>query len=230
LRPTLTADDFKLAFALALERHGLRLQETRNSANQFVPDVFHFRLPEAFRDPVFRPGRTVHVVFDREVFQRVRDEDLGRVRGQPIRPILAGFGEPVTDWLFQSALEARAGESAFTLLADEDWPHGEGWLLVYSLRWMGAARRLAAPDSVAAVFCRPDGAVLVDGTDLVRLIATTQPGRVAAAGMNPPALDLGAARRLAQQRLRELVERREPAARSSAGLSLWLVAAFTHMH
>jgi len=50
-------------------RHGLRLQETRNSANQFVPEVYHFPLPEAFRDPVFRPSRTGHVVFDREVFQ-----------------------------------------------------------------------------------------------------------------------------------------------------------------
>ena len=104
LRPTLGGDVFRTAFALALERHGLRLQETRNSKNQFLPGVFHFRLPDAFRDPVFRPERTCHVVFDREVFQRVRDEDLGRVRGQPIRPVLAGFGEPVTDWLFQSAM------------------------------------------------------------------------------------------------------------------------------
>ena len=64
-----------------------------------MPEVYHFPLPEAFRDPVFRPSRTGHVVFDREVFQRVRDEGLGTVRGQPIRPVLAGFGEPVTDWL-----------------------------------------------------------------------------------------------------------------------------------
>ena len=59
-----------------------------------------FRLPDAFRAPVFRPDRSFHVVFDRSVYQRVRDEDLGRVRGQPIRPVLAGFGEPGTDWLF----------------------------------------------------------------------------------------------------------------------------------
>ena len=39
-----------------------------------------------------RPERTCHVVFDREVFQRVRDEDLGRVRGQPIRPAVGGVG------------------------------------------------------------------------------------------------------------------------------------------
>jgi len=34
-----------------------------------VPEVYHFPLPEAFRDPVFRPSRTGHAVFDREVFQ-----------------------------------------------------------------------------------------------------------------------------------------------------------------
>jgi hypothetical protein len=223
MRPTLTAEDFKLAFALALARHGLRLQETRNSANRFVPGVYHFPLPEAFRDPVFRPSRTCHVVFDREVFPQVRDEDLGTVRGQPIKPVLAGFGEPVTDWLFQSALEARAGESAFCLHAGKDWPHGEGWLLVYSLRWLGTARRLAAPDSVAAVFSGSDGPVLLKEADLVWLTAQSEP--FGAATTNLPLPDLDAARRLAQRRLRELVERREPAARSSAGMSLWLAAA-----
>jgi hypothetical protein len=54
-RPTLTGDDFRMAFAAACERHGLRLQETRNSSNQFVTGVFHFQLPQAFRDPIFRP-------------------------------------------------------------------------------------------------------------------------------------------------------------------------------
>lgn len=89
MRPTLGGDVFRLAFGLALERHGLRLQETRNSQSQFVPDVFHFRLPDSFHNPVFRPEHIRHVVFDRDVFLRVRDEDLGRVRGQPIRPVLS---------------------------------------------------------------------------------------------------------------------------------------------
>lgn len=224
LRPTLTADDFKRAFALALERHGLRLQETRNSANQFVPGVYHFRLPEAFRDPVFRPERTVHVVFDREVFQRVRDEDLGRVRGQPIRPVLAGFGEPVTDWLFQSALEARAGESAFALRADEGWSHGEGWLLVYSLRWMGAARRLAAPDSVAVIFSSATHeARLLVADEVMSLLGEGENGADASASPATPP-DVEAARRLAQRVLRERVQGREAAARGIPGLSLLLLA------
>jgi len=78
--------------------------------------------------------------------------DLSRVRGQPIRPVLAGFGEPVTDWLFQSAMEARPGESAFAVQAGPDWPRSEGWLCAFGLRWLGSARRLAAPDSLVPVF------------------------------------------------------------------------------
>ncbi len=220
LRPALTAGDFKLAFALALERHGLRLQETRNSANQFVPGVFHFRLPDAFRDPVFRPDRTYHVVFDREVFQRVRDEDLGRVRGQPIRPVLAGFGEPVTDWLFQSAMEARPGESAFSVCATKDWPHGTGWLFGFALRWMGGARRLAAPDSLCVVFSGPDAVpCCISAGDLMRLVDRAVSGASSTPGQAAPP-DIGTARRLAQAVLRERVEAKGPTASGTAGLSL----------
>ncbi len=225
LRPTLTAEDFKLAFELALERHGLQLQATRNSAKQFVPGVFHFRLPDSFRDPVFRPERTCHVVFDREVFQRVRDEDLGRVRGQPIRPVLAGFGEPVTDWLFQSTFEAQPDESAFALMAGKDWPHGEGWLLVYALRWLGPARRLSVPDSLVAVFCtanRP--AAILPASDCLGLAGTAEtstrrrhvaiPDEVKAATLE-----------VARETLRERVASRNPNSVAGVGLSLLLAAA-----
>ncbi len=225
LRPTLTAEDFQRAFELALGRHGLRLQATRNSANQFVPGVYHFRLPEAFRDPVFRPERTCHVVFDRAVFLQVRDEDLGRVRGQPIKPVLAGFGEPVTDWLFQSAFEARPNESAFALRAGEGWPHGEGWLLVYALRWLGPARRLAAPDSLAAVFATESGhAMVVPPPDCLRLApaAETSDSRRQAdipAGVKAATLDV------ARGVLRERIARRNSNSVAGVGLSLLLAAA-----
>lgn len=225
LRPTLTAEDFKLAFELALERHGLRLQATRNSANQFVPGVFHFRLPDAFRDPVFRPERTCHVVFDREVFQRVRDEDLGRVRGQPIRPVLAGFGEPVTDWLFLSAFEAQPGESAFHLCAGEGWPHGQGWLLVFALRWLGQARRLSVPDGLVAVFCSREQSPQVLSTGELALLVKQSKAAKHSDNLEPTEMpDLAAARRLAQQVLRERVRGREPTAQTAAGLSLLMAA------
>ncbi len=224
LRPTLTAEDFQRAFELALARHGLRLQATRNSANQFVPGVYHFRLPEAFRDPVFRPERTCHVVFDRAVFLQVRDEDLGRVRGQPIKPVLAGFGEPVTDWLFQSAFEARPNESAFALRAGKDWPYGNGWLLVFALRWLGPARRLTAPDSLAPVFVAEGGpAVVVPASECRRLVAKADPDLSRGSATVPEAVR-SAAPAAARQVLRERLDGREPSAQTTAGLSLLLVA------
>jgi len=223
LKPTLTADDFRYAFTAAAGKHELRLSETRNSANKFVPEVFNFALPQAFRDPIFRPSRTCHVVFDREVFHQVRDEDLGRVRGQAIRPVLAGFGEPVTDWLFQSACEARAGESIAVLRAPASWVHGSGWLLVYALRWMGSARRLLAPDLVFGALCTPGGApVAVPNSDLAQLVHAAEP--ITAATLAAPSAEAGvAAKKLAQERLRTLLGRREASARTNAGLSLLMV-------
>jgi hypothetical protein len=67
LRPALTTEDFKKAFGLAFEQHGLRLQEARNSAHKFVRGVFNFQLPDAFRKPVISSQRTCHVVCDREI-------------------------------------------------------------------------------------------------------------------------------------------------------------------
>ena len=64
LRTTLTSEDFKTAFQRSYEGLGIQLRETRNSRNQFVSGVFNFELPAAFRDPVFRPSRTIHVAFD----------------------------------------------------------------------------------------------------------------------------------------------------------------------
>jgi hypothetical protein len=69
LKPTLGSTQFKSAFQLACEAQGIRLRETRNSENQFVPEVFNFDLPQAFRDPIFRPSRTMHVVFDRDILR-----------------------------------------------------------------------------------------------------------------------------------------------------------------
>lgn len=225
LRPTLTSDDFKTAFQLACEGHGIQLRETRNSRSQFVPGVFHFELPAVFRDPIFRPSRTLHVAFDRTIYAAVRGQDLGTVRGQPIRPALSGFGEPFTDWVFQTAMNGRPGESAFALQAPNDWTHGAGWLLVYALRWMGRSRRLMAPDSLAAVFSRVDGTVeLLPAADLMRLVA--QADVAGPAPQSPvPSSDLTAARKLAQQVLRGVAEQRDPRARSGAGLSLLMVAA-----
>lgn len=226
LRPTLTSDDFKTAFELACKGHGIQLRETRNNRSQFVPGVFHFELPPAFRDPVFRPSRTLHVAFDRTIYAAVRGQDLGMVRGQPIRPALSGFGEPFTDWIFQTAMNCRAGESAFALQASDGWCHGAGWLAVYALRWMGRSRRLIAPDSLVGVLCRADGTVeLLSAAVLMKLVKFEATDHHQPSSM--PAPDLTAARKLAQQFLRGVAEQRDPRARSSAGLSLLLLATIT---
>ncbi len=223
LRPTLTSDDFKDAFQLACEGQGIQLRETRNSRNQFVSGVFNFELPAAFRDPVFRPSRTMHVAFDRSVYAAVRGQDLGTVRGQPIRPLLGGFGEPFTDWVFQSSMNARPQESAFALRAPDGWEQGAGWLVVFALRWMGTTRRLSTPDSLSASFLGDGGnsSSLKPDALLPLLSAKAIDG---APFELPPADLLSQARKAAQETLRETLGAKRTGTRTSAGISLLLVA------
>ena len=222
LRPTLTSDNFKAAFQLACEGQGIQLRETRNSRSQFVPGVFHFDLPAAFRDPVFRPSRTLHVAFDRSIYGAVRGQDLGTVRGQPIHPVLCGFGEPFTDWVLQAAMNARPGESAFALRRPDGWERGAGWLLVYALRWMGRSRRLTAPDSLAVVFVPTDGEpeVLV-AKDAAVLLKTDGLASSTETSLSPEREI--AARRHAQQVLRDSVAARGGQSRGTAGLSSLMI-------
>jgi hypothetical protein len=223
LRLTLTSEHFKAAYRFACEHQGIRLRESRNSQNQFLPEVFNFDLPAAFRDPVFRPSRSVHVVFDREVYSNVRGQDLGTVRGQTIRPLLTGFGEPFADWLFQTAMHPAVGESAFSLQAPEAWAHGPGWLFVYALRWLGKRRRLLAADSLAVCFLKESGEVL-------QLSAAESMTIAIQAKMAPANNDLpgeegqGAVKRVAQQALKTCAMNRDAFAKSAANLSLLMVA------
>ncbi len=219
LRPSLGSEQLKLAFRLACEAHGIRLRETRNSESQFVPEVFNFDLPAAFRDPIFRPSRTMHVVFDREIYAAVRGQDLGTVRGQPIRPILAGFGEPFTDWVFQTALHALAGQNVFSLAATQQWSHGKGWLLVYALRWMGKSRRIASPDSVVVCHVHESGEVnQVAALDAI-LLVNAEPST------GTPDTQLSdetqiSAKKLALQVLKNCATHRDAFARGAAAVSL----------
>jgi hypothetical protein len=135
--------------------------------------------------------------------------------------VLAGFGEPVTDWLLQSAMEARPDEGAFAAEAPSEWTHGGGWLFLFALRWLGAARRLAAPDGIAVVFCRdsepPRVLAPADCSLLVRVAISSRPA--SSASLPPVAAALEKARDL----LRERVGTRDTATRKSAGLGLLCV-------
>jgi superfamily II DNA or RNA helicase len=223
LKPSLGSAQFKLAFRLACEAQGIRLRETRNSENQFVPEVFNFDLPAAFRDPIFRPTRTMHVVFDREIYAAVRGQDLGTVRGQPIRPVLAGFGEPFTDWLFQTALHAAPGHNAFTLALEEACPFRAGWLLVYALRWMGKSRRILSPDSLVVCHLSDTGETKqVSPLDVITVIANAS--AVPFLGSGPTETESLPGRRIAQQVLKECAMNRDNFARGAAGISLLCAA------
>lgn len=223
LKPSLTSEHFKAAYRFACEHQGIRFRETRNSLNQFVPEVFNFDLPAAFRDPRFRPSRTVHVVFDRDVYATVRGQDLGTVRGQTIRPLLTGFGEPFADWLFQAAMHARLGESAFAIRAGSDWTHGPGWLFVFALRWLGKRRRLSAADSLAVFFLLNSGKMVqVAASEAIALVSQATGSSPVGSVPGEDAFTMG--RRLAQQVLKDYAATRDAAAKSAAGLALLLVA------
>lgn len=223
LKPTLTSDQFKTAFRLACEAHSITLRDTRNSQNQFVSGVFNFEIPAAFRDPVFRPSRTLHVAFDRNVYATVRGQDLGTVRGQPIKPVLAGFSEPVTDWLFQTAMHARQGESVFAIRAGKEWKHGPGVLFVHALRWLGKSRRLSTPDSIVTSFVTSSGEVIpIGATEALTLAMESAPSNGGA--VTVPADAESSAKKLAQQTLKSCAGNRDAFAKGAAGLSLLLVA------
>ena len=226
LKPTLTSKHFRLAYKLGCEHHGIRFRETRNSLNQFVPEVFNFELPNAFRDPVFRPSRTMHVVLDRDVYVGVRGQDLGTVRQQKIQPLLAGFGEPFTDWLFQTAMHARPNESAFAVQVGSAWQRGSGWLCAFALRWLGKRRRLSATDSLAVIFLPDSGSAVQLTADEAMELAQAAEGH-SQPGLAPEPDAIAQARQAAQQVLKDCAANRDPAAKGAAGLSLLLVVSIT---
>jgi superfamily II DNA or RNA helicase len=221
MAPRLTSHDFRGAFAFAAQQHDIRLMETRTSESRFVEGVYHFPRPAAFRGSL-RASKEVYVVFDRERFAQVRNEPLGRARGQEIKPALAGFGDELTDWLFETAFAARPAESAFAVAGGEKWPHGQGILLVYSLRWLGKSRRLKAPDSIVSVF-QPASATgdpfVADVREVMDLAAEAR--EVASSLLSGP-VDETRARRLAQDELRKIAAKKDEAARRSAAVALLL--------
>ena len=195
--------------------------ETRTSESRFVEGVYHFRRPAAFRGRT-RGADEVYVAFDRDRYAEVRGEVLGKARGQEIRPALAGFGDELTDWMFETVFPARAGESAFAVRAGERWPHGRGVLWVWALRWLGTSRRMNAPDAIVVCFQRPGAEpFLVSPREAVALTADCDE---ATPGSPAVPLDPEPARRLAQAELRGLLTAKDPATRGVAALSLLLAA------
>jgi superfamily II DNA or RNA helicase len=172
--PSLTSDAFRQVFAWAAAGHGTVLRETRTSDKKFLKGVYHFTLPEAFRGGL-RPSRECYLVFDRDQFAEVRNTSLGRVRGQEIKPTLAGFGDAVTDWFFKSALQSTGGSSCYTTKRPEGASESEKWWITFAARWKGRGG-WAGPDSI--VICALDeiGSLVrvVESGDVIRFLQTLQ--------------------------------------------------------
>lgn len=153
--PSLNSDAFRQVFAWAAAGHGIVLRESRTSDSKFLPGVYHFTLPDAFRTGL-RPSRDCHLVFDRELFSEVRNTSLGKVRGQEIKPALAGFGDAVTDWFFKVALQGCGGSSCYQIQLPKDAPEREAWWVVFAARWKGRGA-WAGPDKVQICATDRDG-------------------------------------------------------------------------
>jgi superfamily II DNA or RNA helicase len=224
-KPQLTSDDLRTAFATVLEQHDLRLMETRTHDKKFVEGVFHFRLPQAFKDPILRPSPEIYLTFNRDRFAEVRGQSLGKARGQDIKPILAGFGEPVTDWLFERSFAADQAESAFTVQMNKAWSRGEGRLFVAALRWLGRSRRLKAPDSLAVCFANKSGdCSLLSPIEVMQFLMSCESAPPCVYDAEKTKSDLEQAKNLVQGELRRLIEHRDPSTRAVASWS-WLAIA-----
>jgi len=216
-RPSLSPAQFHASYDSALQGLGLRLQESRNSQNQFLPGVYHFTLPPEFRDSQLRAGREFYVVFDRDIYQTQRDQDLGVVRGQPIKINLAGFGESFTDWLFQRAISAEPSANAFAVRPTEEWKNGPGWIAVFCLRYLGRSRRIPTPDELLCVLIGENAAPrVIHAGEVFEMCRSAEQSN--GSGV-PPSLQ--GAQTLARDELRKRVAARGNREASTMGLSLW---------
>jgi len=172
--PALNPEAFRQAFAWSAAGQGVSLRETRTSENKILKGVYHFTLPEAFRGGL-RPSRDCHLVFDREQYAEVRNTSLGRVRGQEIKPALAGFGDSVTDWFFRTALQASGGSSCHAIKRPEGVSDAEVWWVVFAARWKGTGT-WAGPDSIFVFGLSSEGAVtrMIDSDEVIRTLQSAE--------------------------------------------------------
>lgn len=221
-RPALTPSDFEATYGLLLAAHEVRMQKTRLPDNTILGGVFHFTPPAGFKEPVVRATKDRYVAFDRSIFAEVKGKVIKRARGQMVTPALAGFGDALTNWLFEKAFVARRLESAFSLRADPaSWALGNGSLLVAGLKWMGTGRRMRAADSLVGCFLPAgDTAWKVIGEErLMELALHAAQGPARAVEVSSLT-----ARKLVQGQLKRLIETHNPDGRAAADW-FWMLAA-----
>ena len=219
-KPILGTKHYLNAYKSLLSAHDIALRSARTSSNEWLNGVFHFEPPNAFRENRLTASKSRYIVFDKERYQEVRDQVIGRARGQEIKPQLAGFGDAFNDWLFESAFAAHANERLFSAQL-ENWELGSGWLKIAALRWRGERRQLRTPDTLLPIWIGSDGIpVELEINQVLQLIEAAEQGKRPT--QNPPSEELS--KSLVQNRLRELVAL-NPESRLLAGWS-WLAIAW----
>lgn len=210
-------DEFRKAFAWTAAGQEIRLRETRTSDNRFLKGVFHFTLPGNFKGGL-RASKEAYLVFDREIFAEVRGEILGTVRGQQIKPSLAGFGDVITDWFFRTGLHASSGRSIFSLERQPSISPAETWWLVFAARWKPASSWVG-PDACFTVAVDSGGKYLrtISAPEAFEVLEKAKSG-MATATLLP---DLSEGERHVRGALRQLV----PKNADKRHLALFSVAA-----
>ena len=173
---SLGPDDFRKAFSWVAAGQDIRLKETRTADKRFLKGVYHFTLPPNFKGGL-RASREAYLVFDREVFGEVRGEVLGVAKGQEIKPSLAGFGDPITDWFFRSGLQAGGARSVFSLERDPAIPQNELWWIAFAARWKPGTRWVG-PDACILVAAGASGEFLraIPGHQVFSILEVANPG------------------------------------------------------
>ena len=221
-RALLGAGEFKAAFAWAAAAEDVRLQQTRTDQNKHLPGVFHFTLPAKFRQ-LLRASRECYLVFDRERYAEVRNEVIGRARGQEIRPMLAGLGEPVTDWFFARSLGAETDSCAYRLEPPAGSELSGRYWLIFIGRWK---RGSAGPDFVGVFETDSSGTFLrsPDPREVFKAMEEAEPSTQSLLFSLP---DFSSARTAAQASLRKLVGGLPSADRSNLRFESWLLVAWS---
>lgn len=220
-RSVLGPDEFKLAFTWAAAAEQVKLQRAKTDRGQLLPGVFHFTLPTLFRQ-LLRASREFYVVFDRERFAEVRNEVIGRARGQEIRPTLAGLGEPVTDWFFTRAVTAATDTTCYALEAPLDGSLAGSYWIVFIARWK---RGSIGPNYLKLI------EIDSSGTPIRDLLPSMVFGVLdkARASDHPESIrlpDLSQARLAVQAELREALSKMPSMDRSNLRFEPWLLIAW----
>lgn len=155
--PSISSTVFKEAFEACLAKHDISLSDARTSDHQHLDGVYRFQTPKSYKFAPLLAAKDNFFVFDRERYQEIRGEILGKVRGQDIRPQLAGFSEGFTDWVFETAFYPNEKERLFVIKSSVLSEIQSGWIASAALRWRGSSRRLKTPDEILHIWIPEEG-------------------------------------------------------------------------